>query len=86
MRVLLSKDRTPDAGDIQLGFLNVGALAAGKASTVSGNFNITSLGLTSTVIGSYFLLLVIDDANSVNESIETNNLIASQLANISVIA
>jgi len=86
VRVLLSKDRTPDAGDIQLGFLNVGALAAGKASTVSGNFNITSLGLTSTAIGSYFLLLVIDDANSVNESIETNNLIASQLANISVIA
>ncbi len=86
VRVLLSKDRTGGEGDIQLGFMTLGPLAAGKSGKVAGNFNITGLGLTGSAIGGYFIILVVDHNNAVAEAIETNNTLASQLANVIITA
>ncbi len=86
IRVVLSKDRTVGAGDIDLGTMTLAPIAAGKTGKATGSFNITGLGLTSAAIGSYYLILVIDNTEVIIEAIEDNNTFASMLANVMITA
>lgn len=86
VRVLLSADRTASGDDIEMGILNLGVLAPGASATVSGGMNIFGLGLVSPDdIGAYYIILVADVNNAVNEAIETNNNFASFAPNVLVL-
>ncbi len=68
----LSTDSVRDAGDKQLSFDAVGALAAGASGTEDAALRISA----ATVAGSYFVLFVLDADDNVSETDEGNNVVA----------
>lgn len=65
----LSADSTYDTGDVSLGSRTVSSLAAGSANTASTIVTLDS----QTASGSYYIIVVADPNNAVDESDEGNN-------------
>lgn len=87
VRVLLSRDRVIDVGDIAIGNMSASLPAMGsKPVTHSGLFNIDGRGLSNSSIGSYFVLLAVDSTNLVDEAFENNNTFASFWSNVVITA
>lgn len=72
----LSTDQTITTADVLLGSRNVGALAANASSSENTSLTIPA----SLVLGNYFIGAWVDDQQSVNEAVETNNLGIKSLA------
>jgi subtilase family serine protease len=74
VRYYLSTDQARNGGDILLGGTrSVSSLSAGQTS--NGNFSVTVPSATPS--GPYFVMSCADDLNTVSETNETNNCLAS---------
>lgn len=71
----LSKDGTWDSNDILLGEDSVKHIGAGKYISHTKTFSLDS----NLASGDYYLLYVGDDKSNINETDETNNVVAKKI-------
>lgn len=69
VRFYLSTDATITTSDVLLGSKTVNSLKVGASTTVNGNMTVPS----TTAVGTYFIGVIVDPANSVAETDEGNN-------------
>ena len=77
LQVRLSKDRSFSDDDLVVGSLNLPAVKAGATTSVVLSISFASLVAMNSDAGAYFVVVELDADNNINETIKSNNAIAT---------